>query len=103
MADRIKRNLRQPTAKDKLVDEQRREEIRKENDCINQLTCAKIILHIREEAEHEKHLADKLHPYMPYDWSTYATFKLHQSRYEVDAKNTMSTRFRRGRRQGRCT
>lgn len=58
----------------------------KGNDDINRLTCAKLIINIKQDVMHESHLADKVHPYMPYDWTSFAVFRYHQQRYEKDAK-----------------
>jgi len=86
IADRIKRNHRQPTAKDMLIEPARKAKILAENASINELTCAKLITNIRSDAAHEEHLAGKLHPFMPYDMTTYSTFRWHQKRYEDDAR-----------------
>ena len=48
-------------------------------------TCAILLDNINEKNEHEKKLGDKVHPCMNFDFSTYPTFRLHQTRYEEDA------------------
>ena len=86
IADRIKRNHGAPTAKDQLLSDVDKTQKRQENDLLNIHTCAKLIANINAGSDHEKCLEDKLHPYMPYDWSTYPTFRWHQQNFEKDVQ-----------------